>query len=302
VNPDQIETILIAADDRAALQSTLAKAALIEHYTGATLRVAATFYDPIAEEPSAHFSPAETQAIIDRVTAAQANELAAQIAPFRQHVAELDSEVIWAKDAAAGLISEAQRIGASLLIKPRQPHVSLAAYLHAPVDWRLMRDAPCPVLFTSPKAWSKPAVILAALDPTDAGHTALNRTIIRYARQFQGVLGAELHLVTAYPELEQFMNQYQVATNFGAITQDIKRRRAEALESLAQEHGLKGARLHVVEGRPSAVIRLLATELDAALVVLGTAARTGLGRVVIGNTAEDISRHIATDLLTVREA
>jgi universal stress protein E len=116
------------------------------------------------------------------------------------------------------------------------------------------------------------------------------------------VLDAELHLVTAYPELEQYMNQYQIATNFSTITQDIKRRRTAALESLADEHGLKGAQLHVVEGRPAAVIRRLAAELDAALVVLGTAARTGLGRVVIGNTAEDISRHIATDLLTVREA
>jgi nucleotide-binding universal stress UspA family protein len=36
--------------------------------------------------------------------------------------------------------------------------------------------------------------------------------------------------------------------------------------------------------------------------VLGTAARTGLKKLVIGNTAEDIIRHLGTDLLTVRES
>jgi nucleotide-binding universal stress UspA family protein len=36
------------------------------------------------------------------------------------------------------------------------------------------------------------------------------------------------------------------------------------------------------------------------LTVVGTAARTGLKKLLIGNTAESIVRDLSTDLLTIR--
>ncbi len=297
-----IESLLIAADDPDSLPETLAKAATIEHFTGATLRVAMTLYDPIAEEPAAHFSPTETQAIIDRLMATEARALAAQVAPFASKVAEIDSRIVWAKDTAAGLIAEARRVPTSLLIKPRQAHSSLADILHAPVDWRLMRDAPCPVLFTNRTPWRKPVVILAALDAADTTHDALNRTIIRYAQQFQGVLDGQLHLVTAHPDLGQSVNAYQVADDFEGMKQSMRQSRHALLQHYVDALQVTNAQIHVVAGKPQRVISNLAQELGASLVVVGTAARRGLGKLLIGNTAEDIGRHLATDLLTVREA
>jgi universal stress protein E len=59
--------------------------------------------------------------------------------------------------------------------------------------------------------------------------------------------------------------------------------------------------VHVIEGRPRQAIAALAGRIDAGLTVLGTAARTGLGKLLIGNTAEGIVSDLPTDLLTVRE-
>ena len=156
------ETILIAADDRDRLSAVLERAAQIEHYTGAALRVAATHYDALAELSDANLSPAETRALIDKLLAAQRQDLGAALAPFKTRVADLDARVVWAKDAAAGLIAEVMRLNASLLLKPRQAHASLADYLHAPIDWRLMRDAPCPVLFTSSSDWRRSSMMAKA--------------------------------------------------------------------------------------------------------------------------------------------
>jgi nucleotide-binding universal stress UspA family protein len=49
------------------------------------------------------------------------------------------------------------------------------------------------------------------------------------------------------------------------------------------------------------VIPELANDLGATLTVLGTAARTGLSKLLIGNTAEDMIGRIRGDVVTVRE-
>jgi universal stress protein E len=295
------KTVLIAGNDRERLAATIDKAALIEHYTGAALRVAATHYHEVAELSEADLSPAETQGLIDHLVAAQAQDLSNALAPYRARVADLDSNIVWSKDIAAGLIAEATRIDASLLIKPRQAHRTLGEYLHAPIDWRLMRDAPCPVLFTANKSWDGPRVVLAALDAADVNHLSLNRSILRHARAFERILDAKLHLVCSYPDLSQTVSGYQVTTDFTALKEQMLRTRTERLTALVGELELTGAELHVVEGKPRGVIEHLAERLGATLTVVGTAARTGIGKLLIGNTAEDISRNLTTDLLTVRE-
>jgi universal stress protein E len=295
------KTVLIAGNDRERLPATIDKAATIEHYTGAALRVAATHYHEVAELADADLSPAETQALIDRLVAAQAKDLAAAVDPYRARIADLDTSIVWTKDVAAGLIAEATRIDASLLIKPRQAHRSLGAYLHAPIDWRLMRDAPCPVLFTANNSWDAPRVVLAALDAADVNHMPLNRSILRHAQAFQRILDAKLHLVCTYPDLNQTVSGYQVATDFTALKEQMQRTRTERLTALVGELELTDVELHVVEGKPRRVIENLADRIGATLTVVGTAARTGIGKLLIGNTAEDISQSLTTDLLTVRE-
>jgi nucleotide-binding universal stress UspA family protein len=297
-----VNEILIASDERASLLSALEKAALVERYTGARLTVAQVIYDPIGEEPATYFGKDETQSIIDKLIATERNELTEHVSEFAARVADLRADVVWDKNPAQGILSEAARIGADLIVKPLSESHGIADFLQAPIDWTLMREAGCPVLFTRQQPWQGTAKVLAAVDASEAEHEALNRAILLAAQTAARTLDAELHLVSVYPSLGQHMTQYQVANDFEGIKSEMKARRTAVLEVFTDRLGLEITETHVLEGRPRIAIAQLAETLGVTLTVLGTAARTGLKKLVIGNTAEDIIRHLGTDLLTVRES
>jgi nucleotide-binding universal stress UspA family protein len=56
----------------------------------------------------------------------------------------------------------------------------------------------------------------------------------------------------------------------------------------------------VVEGDPAAEIQRLAAETPCDLIVLGTHGRKGLLRLLMGSVAEQVVRHAACPVLTVR--
>lgn len=54
------------------------------------------------------------------------------------------------------------------------------------------------------------------------------------------------------------------------------------------------------EGAPAAEILNAAKQWGASLLVLGTHGRTGLGRLLMGSTAENVARHATMPVLTTR--
>ncbi len=295
-----VRRVLVASDTRETLLDALEKAATIEHYTGAAIEAALVIYDPIAEEPEGHFTRAETRRIVDKIKKTELADLEAQLAPFKKRIADLTASILFERDVAKAIATAAGAFNADLILKPLTRSARITDLLHAPADWRLMRDAPAPVLFTRHMPWPKSVRVLAALDASDARHEGLNREILRHAYLLAQVLGGEMHVVSSYPSLGQQMSEYQVAGDFDAIKRDMRARREAGITTLLDDLHVTAAGVHVVEGRPRHVISELATRIGAGLTVLGTAARRGIKKLLIGNTAEDITRELATDLLTVR--
>jgi universal stress protein E len=58
--------------------------------------------------------------------------------------------------------------------------------------------------------------------------------------------------------------------------------------------------LHVIEGKPAMTVANLANRLDVTVAVLGTSARTGFKKLLLGNTAEAMIGRLKQDILTVR--
>jgi nucleotide-binding universal stress UspA family protein len=143
--------------------------------------------------------------------------------------------------------------------------------------------------------------VLAAVDVTDVRHLALTREALTTAATLAGVLGVPLHIATAYPTLGQGVGDLQVAMDYAGIKADMRANRTTALAHWIESLQLGVGETHVLEGKPAVVIPELANDLDATLTVLGTAARTGLGKLIIGNTAEDMIGRIRGDVVTVRE-
>jgi universal stress protein E len=300
----QITSILLASDSLAGMDVALEKAAMVEHFSGADVCVAEVIYDIIAEEPGAVLTAEQQARLIEALKAAERNGLRNLTDPFAGRIASLDSRVVWNKDSAEGVLQAQIECGADLIVKPVSKHGGLVDYIHTPLDWSLMRKAPCAVLISRKPDWGQPQMVLAAIDVADQHHDDLNTEILRTAATLAKILGTELHTVCAYPSLGQSVNDLQVAMDYEGIKQDMHASRLERIQRLAseleQELELDITEHHVLEGKPANVIPDLANGLPATLTVVGTAARGGLKKLLLGNTAEDIIGRLNGDIVTVR--
>lgn len=297
----QISRIMVANDSLDGLAEALQKAALVEHYSGANIDVVAVVYDTIAEEPP-EVLPRDQQArLMEAMKAAERTGLRHLIEPLKSRVATIEPQVLWGKQADESILSVLGSSVDQLLIKPVSQHHQLADYFQTPLDWALMREAPCAVLISKGAGWAQPEHVLAAVDVADVAHDALCREILLTAATLANVLGTDLHIATAYPSLGQSVDELQVAMDYDGIKQDMRDSRTQAVERWVKELSLEVAEVHLLEGKPSEVIPDLSNRLKATVTVLGTAARKGLKKLLIGNTAETLIGRVHGDIVTVRE-
>jgi universal stress protein E len=297
----QISRIMVANDRLDGLAEALEKAALVEHYTGANIDLIEVVYDTIAEEPP-EVLPRDQQArLMEAMKAAERTGLRRLIEPLKGHVATVEPQVLWGKRADHVILHELGSEADQLLVKPVSQHHQLADYFQTPLDWALMREAPCPVLISKGRGWAQPKRVLAAVDVADVAHGALCREILQTAATLANVLGTDLHITAAYPGLGQSVDELQVAMDYDGIKEDMRTSRAQAVDRWLQELSLEVTQVHLLEGKPSEVIPDLSNRLEATVTVLGTAARKGLKKLLIGNTAETIVGRVHGDIVTVRE-
>jgi len=64
--------------------------------------------------------------------------------------------------------------------------------------------------------------------------------------------------------------------------------------------GIPAARQHLIARHPSDAIEQAAAETRSAVVVMGALARSGVKRLLIGNTAERVLDHLSCDLLVIK--
>lgn len=296
------ERVLIASDTQEGLLLGMERAAGIQRMTGAAVIALLVTYDPVTEILVERYNRDVSQRVIDDLVRNEREALEAALAPARGNISELVVGVVFARQAADAICKAAREHRVNLIVKPLARSAHRADFLHAPIDWQLMREAPCPVLFTRSQPWPTPARVLATLDVGDTAHTRLNVEIVQLGAWVARVVGAEFHVASAAPALAAYVRKYQVGQDHASPKAQLNEQRREALSQLLREQDIEATAIHVIEGRPRDVIRALAVDLAAGLTVVGTAARTGLKKLLIGNTAEDIVSDLPTDLLTVRAA
>jgi nucleotide-binding universal stress UspA family protein len=84
-----------------------------------------------------------------------------------------------------------------------------------------------------------------------------------------------------------------------ASSRVARHRARDRLAAALGQAGIAGE-MFVVSGSPADVIVDVAREIQAEVIVVGTAGRTGLRRVVLGSVAERVVRHAPTSVLVVR--
>ena len=109
----------------------------------------------------------------------------------------------------------------------------------------------------------------------DALHTQLNDLVIGYGKAL--LVGASIYAVNAYSSADNYIYK----------------------DDLAAKAGIDAVNAYTSEGPPEKVIPEIAEQIEADIVIVGTAARDGTKAAMIGNTAEKILDAIAINILTV---
>jgi nucleotide-binding universal stress UspA family protein len=200
-----------------------------------------------------------------------------------------------------------------LVVKAARPLSGLHGVFFASTDQHLLRKCPVPVWLRASGAASRPRTVIAAVDVDvwDAREpetlTALNRKVIDVALQVAGADAGVVHVLHAWDAVGEglvwtFTDDRDARAAAARYVGEVERERKAALTQLLgpfQSAGTKAPHIvgHLRRGPARRVIPEEARRLPADLIVMGTVARTGLGGVIIGNTAEDILN--ATDCSVV---
>lgn len=119
----------------------------------------------------------------------------------------------------------------------------------------------------------------------------------------KAVLARAIGLASRAPfHVLHFVTVMERATESGGADAVRERLVAQVREALGSEQLAQTVRYfaHVRIGKPSHEILELAEEVGADLILLGTHGRTGLGRIVLGSTAEHVMREAGCPVLVVR--
>lgn len=188
------------------------------------------------------------------------------------------------------LLQRARESGAQLIVLPAG-HERLSITSTA---GRVIRHAPCPVLIARASAVHGPVV-----GATDLSVPSL--PALRAARTEAELLGLPMIAVHVVPPVAPVISTGDsiglAAFERGALAEVAETARREldrAIEEVAPR-----AQSALLDGPPAAMIVDYAERVRARLVCVASHGRTGIGRLLIGSTAEEVARRAPCSVLVV---
>ena len=299
-----INRILVAIKDTTARTTpALDRTAQLAHSLGAGVCLFHAIPEAIYLDATQLEGPALAR-LEEHARRAHTRRLEAMARRLRRRRIEVTTAVTFDYPTHEAVIRAAARYEASLIIvdSPRAAHT--APWLLHFTDWELLRNSSVPVLLVrNHKPYRRPQV-LAAVDP---GHAFakprdLNDEILRFADTLAKPLHGAVHAVYAFNPLPPPATR--AADGSRAELRDTLRAAAQhaqaELEPRLSQLRIPRTRRHVLAGFPVDVIRYVADDAAADIVVMGAVARSGLKRLLIGNTAERMLDRLSCDVLIVK--
>lgn len=170
---------------------------------------------------------------------------------------------------------------------------------------RLVRECPCPLLLARPRRRRRHRV-LVALDTGLWSHwnARFNALLLETAITMAGIEQDEVQVLHAW-ELYDERHLRREGLKDDEIAQFALKAREEAREALERtiapyRRHLSAKKVHLERGNARKVIPAFAVKHGIELLVMGTAARAGLARHLIGNTAEVLLSGMPCSMLVVR--
>jgi universal stress protein E len=209
----------------------------------------------------------------------------------------------WDFPAYEAIIRRALAIKADLIVADSYARSRLARWFLHLTDWELLRLSPVPVLLVKTRELYDRPIMLAAVDPmhAHAKPAKLDKAILDYGTGFARTLSGSLHaLHVHFTPLGDSPGQIVSDPRTGIVQTRLEQKARASFSQCANAAGVPHARQHFVNGIPSVVLPQEARRLGADLVVMGAISRSGLRRILIGNTAERILGALQSDVLVIK--
>lgn len=267
-------------------------------------------------------TPISAEQLYQTVIKQHLTELLAIVRPWMQHL-DIQTKVLCGT-AFLQTTREVLVYGHDLVVKVAD-NGGLIDRVFGSEDMHLLRKCPCPVWLLKPKLYQAPyQQILAAIDvPNIEDFTAdeitvrteLNLRILKMASSLASMENARLDIINVWTPIgESVMRSPFLATSekdIMAYIEESRQQQQQNLEQLIyrliQAIGPKPwsslhAKTHLIKGNPREKIPMLAKQINADLVVMGTVARTGVAGFFMGNTAETILNKLNCSVLAIKPA
>jgi len=300
-----IRRILFAVrDPESARQAGVAKAIQVARAFDARLEFFHAMRVPVFDE-IALLQDDTVDKLRERVEEQARIPLARMCGQASKHGVHAEYSVEWDYPPHEAILRRATAIGVDLIIAECHNGGRTRPWLIHLTEWELLRTSPLPVLlFKNDKPYRRP-LTLAAVDPAraHAKPRALDESIVAGARKFSTALRGSLHMAHAnYPTIVGLPHPPSSEDAKWATLsyEQLKEQEREAFEAFRVEMQVMRTRAHLVTGNPAKVIPRLARELGAQVVVMGALSRSGLMRVLIGNTAERVLGSLSCDVLVLK--
>lgn len=178
-------------------------------------------------------------------------------------------------------------------------------------DRALAKLSPCPVWLHHPNLSPNPkARVAVAIDPeaTDPAARALSLRLLRVARRVADHLDRELQVLSCWNyAFENFLRRNAWSSlEESEISRIVEASRIKHLTSLRQlidESQIHGPqRIEHLRGLPEDRLPEAVRNLGVEILVLGTAARTGVAGWLLGNTSDDVMQKLSCSVIVLKPA
>ena len=280
-------------------QPALSRAQEISDKTGATITAMLVVYD-LSYDMTTMLSPDEREAMKDAVTKEHASWLSEHLRQLG--FSHIDIVVQWNNRAFEAVIHHVIDNDIDLVVKATKRHDDLASVIFTPTDWHLLRKCPSPVLLVKEHDWPEGGQIIAAVNAgsEDDEHNLLNDKLTVIANDYAKLLNGNVNLVNSYPSTPLNIAIEVPEFDPDAYNNSVKHHHQAEMAGHAKKYGITTANTYVKEGLPEKVIPMVAKDIDAELVIIGTVGRVGLSAALIGNTAEHVIDELDCDVLAVK--
>jgi universal stress protein E len=298
-----IRRILVAVKSLEARRlPAVLKAAQLARATGAQIELFHALADPVFLD-TVEASRLGVETIEQQLHGQALRKLEAVADTLRKHRIEVSVSAAWDYPAFEAIVRQAVKSGADLIVAQRYGGRHAAAGLLQLTDWELIKISPLPVLLVKSSRPYRHPHVLAAVDPSHrhAKSWQLDHSILQLGSAVAKALRGSLYAVHAYEFLPPMGGLDVAGTNvLDTLESDARAVAAERFGRVLGKTKVLQSRQLLLSGRPMDVIPEAARRSKSDLVVMGAVSRSGLKRLLIGNTAERILDDLSCDVLVVK--